>query len=100
MNNQEYVAAEILTSIGIRIALHAKTGRGWGWSIENNKIIRGWEGPYSTPTCAEAAAMAWLLEHARKGLLCYHTHAQPIDDDPLAPWERAFEAGLPEIEAE
>ena len=100
MNNHEYVTAETLASIGITIAPHAQSGRGWGWSIENDKIVRGWAGPYSTPACAEAAAMAWLREHARKGLLCHHTHPQPIDDDPLAPWERAFEQGLPEIEAE
>jgi hypothetical protein len=91
VTNQEYAAAEVLSSIGITIAQHAKTNRGWGWSIQNDKIVRDWEGPYSTPAYAAAAALAWLVEHARKGVLCHHVHTEPIDDDLIMPWLKAFE---------
>jgi hypothetical protein len=100
MNNQEYATAETLASIGITVAPHPKTGRGWGWSIQNDKIVRNWEGPYSSPACAEAAAMNWLLEHARKGLLCHHTHPTPVEDDLFAPWDRAFPENIPALEGE
>ena len=47
---------------------------------------------------------ASLLEHARKGLLCEHIHStasadQPAaGDDTLAPWLRAFPAGIGQAE--
>jgi len=81
----------MLSSIGITIAQHPKTNQGWGWSIQNDKIIRDWEGPYSTPAYAAVAALAWLVEYARKGLLCHHIHTEPIDDDLMVPWLKAFE---------
>ena len=98
MNNQEFVTDEMLASIGITIAAHAKTGQGWGWSIQNDKIVRDWEGPYPTPAGAAVAALAWLLEYAHKGLLCHHIHTAPVDDEPLMPWERAFTEGIPQVE--
>jgi hypothetical protein len=88
---QEYAAAEVLSGIGITIALHPKTNQGWGWSIQNDKIVRDWEGPHATPAAAAAAALAWLVEYARKGLLCHHVHTEPIDDDLMVPWLKAFE---------
>lgn len=97
MTDQEYAIVESLGQIGITISQHPQTDRGWGFSIENDKIVRGWDGPYSSAGCAISAALAWMLEHARKGLLCQHTHRQPVDDDPMAPWLRAFEGGIEEI---
>ena len=94
MTVQEYAIAESLARVGIAIAPHAQPERGWGFSIENDKIIRGWDGPYASAAEAADAAMAWLLEYARKGLLCHHTHPVPVEDDPMAPWLRAFEGGI------
>jgi hypothetical protein len=89
--DREHAATEVLSSIGITIRRHPKTNQGWGWSIHNDKIIRDWEGPYPTQAYAATAALAWLVEHARKGLLCHHVHTEPIDDDLMAPWLKAFE---------
>jgi hypothetical protein len=94
MTDRELAAVEMLARIGIAIAPNPRAGGGWGWSIQNDKIVRDWDGPHATPACAAGAALEWLLEYARKGLLCHHTHPTPIDDDPLAPWLRAFEAGI------
>src|SRR5689334_2283486 len=99
MTNQEYATTEALASVGIIIAQSAKAADAWGWSIQNDKIIRDWDGPYTTPAGASAAALAWLMEYARKGLLCHHIHTEPAaDGDPLMPWERAFLEGIPEVE--
>ena len=98
MTQQEYATSEALAGIGIIIAQNAKAAHAWGWSIQNDKIVRDWEGPYTTPAAASAAALAWLMEYARKGLLCHHIHAEPADEDPLMPWERAFMEGIPEVE--
>jgi hypothetical protein len=92
VTDQEGAIIESLARIGISISPHAQSG--WGWSIENDKIIRDWDGPYASPSDATGAALGWLLEYARKGLLCHHIHPQPIDNDPLAPWLRAFESGM------
>ena len=81
MTNQEYATTEALASIGIIIAQNAKAADAWGWSIQNDKIIRDWEGPYATPAHASAAALAWLMEYARKGLLCHHIHTEPLAPD-------------------
>jgi hypothetical protein len=94
VTDQESAVIESLAQIGISITPHAQDGRGWGWSIENDKIIRGWDGPYPSAADATSAALSWLLEYARKGLVCHHVHSEPINDDPMAPWLRAFEAGI------
>ena len=85
-----------LAGIGITIAAGAQAKGGWGWSIQNDKIIRDWEGPYATPAEAGQAALAWLLEYARKGLLCHHVHPVAADNDALAPWLRAFDISFVE----
>jgi hypothetical protein len=92
VTDQELSLAESLAHIGIAIAPRAQSG--WGWSIENDKIVRDDRESYPTPAAAAGAALEWLLEYARKGLLCHHVHAEPVDDDPLAPWLRAFEQGI------
>jgi hypothetical protein len=92
--DHEETLSEGLARIGITIAPDARAGRGWGWSIESDKIIRGWDGPYATSADAARAALGWLLEYARKGLLCHHVHPVAIDDDPLAPWLRAFDSNF------
>jgi hypothetical protein len=98
MTDKECAISEALKQIGIAITPRAQAGCGWGWSIENAKIIHDWEGPYATATDAAGAALDWLLEYARKGLLCHHVHTPAIDDDPLAPWLRAFQAGIDQVE--
>jgi hypothetical protein len=98
MTDQEQSIAESLGRIGISITPHAQAGRGWGWSIQSDKIIRDWEGPYATPADTIGAALSWLLEYARKGLLCHHVHTAVVDDDPLAPWLRAFPSGISLVE--
>jgi len=104
VNYREAATAEVLSSIGITIRQHPKTNQGWGWSIQNDKIIRDWEGPYPTLADAAAAALAWLVEYARKGLFCHHIHTdsvdhtqsveytESVDDDLMLPWLKAFEA--------
>jgi hypothetical protein len=92
VTDQESAVIASLASIGVSIAPHAPSG--WGWSIDNNKIIRDWDGPYASASDAISAALGWLVEYARKGLLCHQVHPQPIDDDPMAPWLRAFAAGI------
>jgi len=91
MTDHDCAVIEALAQIGIAITPHAQSGAGWGWSIENDKIIRDWEGPYPTPAAATGAVLGWLLEYSRKGLLCHHVHPADIDDDPLAPWLRFFQ---------
>jgi hypothetical protein len=98
VTDQESTIIASLARIGISIRPHAQDGCGWGWSIENEKIIRNWDGPYPSPAEAIAAALNWLVEYARKGLLCHHVHVKPIGDDPMAPWLRAFEAGISLVE--
>ena len=98
MTDRELTISESLAQIGISITPPPRSGTGWGWSIQSDKIIRDWDGPYASPAGAIEAAMSWLLEYARKGLLCHHVHpaveAAPAADDPLAPWLRAFPTGI------
>ena len=90
MTDQTDTLVGALARIGIAITPHAQAAHSWGWSIENAKIIRNWEGTHASSAEAAGAALDWLLEHARKGLLCHHTHPVAVDDDPLAPWLRFF----------
>jgi hypothetical protein len=92
MADQEHAAIAMLERIGITIAPRRAGEIGWGWSIANDKIIRDWQGPYPTPSAAAEAGLNWLVEHARKGIVCTHLHPAPVEDDPLAPWLRFFEA--------
>jgi hypothetical protein len=89
--DQERAIIALLERIGITIAPRRQGEPGWGWSIQNDKIIRDWQGPYPTPAAAAEAGLSWLMEYARKGIVCNHLHPAPIDDDPLAPWLRFFE---------
>lgn len=91
MTEQESALIGAMTRMGISVTPNSKPAGGWGWSIESSKIVLDWQGPHSTPAGAAGAAMDWLLEYARKGLLCHHVHSVPVDDDPLAPWMRFFE---------
>lgn len=95
MINRETTIAEALADIGISIAPNARTG-GWSWSIQNDKIVRDCPATYATPSEAAQQALAWLVEYARKGLLCHHTHPAPAEDSLLAPWLRAFEPSADE----
>jgi len=101
VTDREQNISDALAHIGISIAPHPRSRAGWGWSLQSDKIIRDWEGPYASPSAAAEAALSWLLEHARKGLLCEHVHPAAsadrpaaADDDTLAPWLRAFPAGI------
>jgi hypothetical protein len=89
--DQERAIIAMLERIGITIAPRRQGEQGWGWSIQNDKIIRDWQGPHATPAAAAESGLNWLVEHARKGVVCDHLHPAPIDDDPLAPWLRFFE---------
>ncbi|HJZ48121.1 MAG TPA: hypothetical protein VKE41_13175 [Roseiflexaceae bacterium] len=91
MADQERAIIAMLEQIGITIAPRRHGESGWGWAIQNDKIIRNWQGPYATPSAAAEAGLSWLVEHARKGIVCDHLHPVPIDDDPMAPWLRFFE---------
>jgi hypothetical protein len=98
VTEKENAIVEALAHIGISITPHGPAGSGWGWSIQSEKIIRDWDGPYPTPAAAVEAVLSWLLEYARKGLLCHHVHSPATDDDPMAPWLRAFSAGISLVE--
>ena len=89
--HQERAIIALLERVGIMIAPRRQGELGWGWAIQNDKIIRDWQGPYATPAAAAEAGLSWLIEHARKGIVCDHLHPVVIDDDPLAPWLRFFE---------
>lgn len=91
LTDQEHAIIAMLERIGITIAPRRQGESGWGWSIANDKIIRDWQGPHPTPSAAAEAGLGWLVEHARKGILCDHLHPTPIGDDPMAPWLRFFE---------
>ena len=91
MADQERAIIAMLERIGITIAPRRQGEGSWGWSIQNDKIILDWQGPHATPAAAAEAGLSWLVEHARKGVVCNHLHPVPIDDDPLAPWLRFFE---------
>ncbi len=84
MNDKESATVAALARIGISIMPHPSAEGGWGWAMQNAKIIRDWEGPYPTPADAIEAVLSWLLEHARKGLLCHHVHP-PTTDDAFLP---------------
>jgi hypothetical protein len=89
--DQERAIIAMLERIGITIAPRREGEQCWGWSIQNDKIIRDWQGSHATPAAAAESGLIWLVEHARKGIVCDHLHPVPIDDDPLAPWLRFFE---------
>jgi hypothetical protein len=91
VTDQEHAIIAMLERIGIAIAPRRAGESGWGWSIANDKIIRDGQGSYPTPSAAAEAGLTWLVEHARKGIVCDHLHPTPIDDDPMAPWLRFFE---------
>ena len=91
MADQERAIIAMLERIGITIAPRRPGEQDWGWSIQNDKIIRDWQGAHATPAAAAEAGLNWLVEHARKGIVCDHLHPVPVDDDPLAPWLRFFE---------
>ena len=91
MADQERAIIAMLERIGITIAPRRQCEPGSGRSIQNDKIIRDWQGPHATPAAAAESGLSWLVEHARKGIVCDHLHPVPIDDHPLAPWLRFFE---------
>jgi hypothetical protein len=62
-----------------------------GITIAPRRDGAGRQGPHATPSAAAEAGLSWLVEHARKGIVCNHLHPVPIDDDPMAPWLRFFE---------
>jgi hypothetical protein len=72
-----------LAGIGIAITQGPAGSDSWGWSMQNEKIIHDWEGPFATPAEAIQAALAWLLEHARRGLICKHLHAAALQATTL-----------------
>ncbi len=93
-NDGELLA--VLARIGISITLHPSRQEGWGWTIDNDKIRHDWQGPYATAAAASSAVLEWLVEYARKGLLCHHVHAAfdanatvPVDLSDFKPeWSR------------
>jgi len=89
--DQERAIIALLERVGITIAPRYQGEQVWGWSIQNDKIIQNWQGSHATPAAAAEAGLSWLVEHARKGIVCDHLHPVAIDDDPLAPWLRFFE---------
>lgn len=92
MTDQEHAVIAMLERIGITIAPRHAGENSWEWSIANDKIIRDGQGSHPTPSAAAEAGLLWLVEHARKGIVCDHLHPTPIDDDPMAPWLRFFAA--------
>lgn len=80
MNRNNAAAAAALERIGVSISYRAAPTEAWGWSMRNAKLVRDWSGPYPTETAALEAALDWLLEHARKGVLCEHLHAAVTDN--------------------
>jgi hypothetical protein len=90
--DHEHTVVALLERIGITIGPRRDGDSDWGWSIANDKIVRDWQGPYPSPSAAAEAGLSWLVEYARKGIVCDHLHPTPIDDDPMAPWLRFFEA--------
>jgi hypothetical protein len=91
VTDQERAIIAMLERVGITIAPRRQGEQVWGWSIQNDKIIRDWQGAYATPAAAAEAGLSWLVEQARKGIVCDHLHPVVIDDDLLAPWQRFFE---------
>ena len=91
MADQERAILSLLEQVGITIGPRRQGESGWGWSIQNDKIIHDWQGPHDTPGAAAQAGLSWLVEHARKGIVCNHMHPVPVEDDPMAPWLRFFE---------
>ncbi len=86
MNDRVPAIVAALGRIGVSISPSESSTGGWGWAMQNAKIARDWEGSYPTATAAADAALSWLLEHARKGLLCHHIHpavtaeaAEPVE---------------------
>jgi hypothetical protein len=80
VNHEDTAALAALARIGISVMPCTSTQQGWGWTGPNDKIIRDWTGPYPAPTAALGAALAWLLEHARKGLFCHYTYQSATGD--------------------
>ncbi len=80
MNDKDRAIVGALGRIGISISFSETLTGGWGWSMQNAKIVRDWDGPYPSAGVAADAALTWLLEHARKGLLCHHLHPAVADE--------------------
>jgi hypothetical protein len=103
MCNHETAMSIVLQRLGISVTLDPRARHGWGWSMQNDKIIRPWAGAYVTYADAADAALDWVLEQTWRGVLgpILQAEASPDDrfpaaqgDDLLGPWVRAFERGV------
>ena len=109
MSHEEAAMEVALQRLGIAVTQDMRPRRGWGWSMQNDKIIRPWVGPYATCADATAAALDWVLDQTWRGVLHPILHAAagaddrhaaastddrylgPSGDDLLVPWLRAFQ---------
>jgi hypothetical protein len=111
MSTEEMATTFALDRLGIAVTEDERLRRGWGWSMQNEKIIRPWSGPYATSAAAANAALDWVLEQTWRGVLHPILQADISADDRypttggdgslgvnggdlLAPWLRAFERGV------
>ena len=112
MRYEEAATTIALQRLGISVTPDPRARRGWGWSMQNDKIIRPWAGSYASYDDAVDAALEWVLEQTWRGVLSPILQAEtsPSDcalaahgdnrylgaesDVLLAPWVRAFERGV------
>lgn len=112
MSTEDTSTIFALHRLGVIVTEDRRPGRGWGWSMQNDKIIRPWVGPYSSSAAAATAAMDWVLDQTWRGVLHPILQAEVGADDRspragaddsylgangedlLAPWLRAFERGV------
>ena len=112
MRYEESAMNTALQRLGISVTPDPRARRGWGWSMQNDKIIRPWAGAYATYADAVDAALDWVLEQTWRGVLSPILQAEASLDDRLAgsdrdqrhldvngdallaPWVRAFERGV------
>ena len=109
MSTEDMATTFALHRLGIAVTQDIRPGRGWGWSMQNDKIIRPWAGPYASSAAATTAALDWVLDQTWRGVLHPILQAEISADDRsssagghncylgangedlLAPWLRAFE---------
>ncbi|MEN9934308.1 MAG: hypothetical protein RLZZ387_887 [Chloroflexota bacterium] len=106
MSHEEAATTTALRRFGISVTQDASTGA-WGWSVENERLIRQRVGAYATSAEAGDAALDWFLDKAWRGVLYPILYAVPSDSTPfpelndvtlLDPWKRAFEHNALPIE--
>lgn len=100
MSHEEAALMVVLRRLGIEVTQDPRPERGWGWSMDNERLVRPRVGAYATRDEAASAALSWLLDTAWRGVLFpilqtahpEESGSEQADDEGLLePWARALQ---------